>query len=89
MKYSGEYPTIKDVEQHYEDTQVMIARERIQICLNIVRSGVDITQRKTSIDYAIDLLPEIKAVVTTITITTLLEVEPPLEEKSDSPSLHS
>jgi len=74
MKHMGEYPTIKDTEKHYEDAQVMIAREQIQIFLNIVHSGVDITHRKTSNDYAIDLLPEIKAVSTAT--TTVVAAQP-------------
>jgi hypothetical protein len=89
MKHTGAYPTIKDVEQYYEDAQVMIARERIQICLNVVHSGVDITHRKTSIDYAIDLLPEIKAILMTTTTTVVVEAEPALEQKNDSLSLRS
>ncbi|CAF1209081.1 unnamed protein product [Rotaria magnacalcarata] len=87
MKHRGAYPTIKDVVQHYEDAQVMIARERIQICLNIVHSGVDITYRKTSIDYAIDLLPEIKAVL--ITTTTVIAEESASEQNKGSPNPHS
>ena len=90
MKHRGTYPTIKDVEQHYEDAQVMIARERIQICLNVVHSGVDITHRKTSIDYAIHLLPEIKAVSTTATTTEVAAAaEPSSERINDSPSPRS
>jgi hypothetical protein len=89
MKNRGIYPTIKDVEQHYEDAQVMIARERIQICLNVVHSGVDITHRKTSVDYTIDLLPEIKAVSTTTTTEVAAAAEPSSEKINDSSSPHS
>jgi hypothetical protein len=81
-KNMGVYPTIKETERHYEDIQVMVARERIQICLNIVHSGVDITQRKTSIDYTINLLPKIKDVSTT-TITTT--AAPASEQNNGSP----
>jgi hypothetical protein len=88
MKQRGTYPSIKDVEQYYEVAQVMIARERIQICLNVVHSGVDITHRKTSIDYAIDSLPEIKATSTTMTATDVT-AEPALEHNNDSLSSHS
>ncbi|CAF1643914.1 unnamed protein product, partial [Rotaria magnacalcarata] len=94
MKHNGEYPIIKQVEKHYEDAQVMIARERIQIVLNVVHSGVDITHRKTSIDYAIDLLPKIKAVSTTtvaaaVPATTVAVVADVLEQNNDSESRRS
>ncbi|CAF0779664.1 unnamed protein product [Adineta steineri] len=80
--------TNKEVEQHYEDAQVIIARERIQICLNVVHSGIDITHRKTIIDYTTDLFPEIIAVSTTAT-EEVAAAEHLSEKINDLPSPHS